>query len=78
MTVAELAEWAKLVGLTVIPVTGWLIKRLGTLQKEINDLKLHVAEKYATNDYVKEVDGRIMSTLRDVNGKLDRLIERKS
>jgi len=50
--------------------------RAEKLAKELSDYKTHVAEHYATNDYIKEVDNRFAERLSRIETKLDRLIER--
>lgn len=43
---------------------------------ELASYKLHVAERYATNSYIQEVDKRMTDRLTSIDTKLDRLIER--
>lgn len=65
-----------LVTAILAPAVGWLIKHSLDNRERISDLETKIAETYATNAYVREVEGRLSAALTNINSKLDRLIER--
>lgn len=41
---------------------------------QLTNFRVEVAKEYATNSYLREVEGRIMALLASLDGKLERLI----
>ena len=72
--------WWDWVSVSEIPVFiaagGWLLNRIYGLREEITVFKLDVAKNYASIEYLKDVEDRLLKDLENLDQKLDRLIER--
>lgn len=65
-----------LVTAVLVPACGWLISYSLATRERVAALETEVAKTYATNAYVGEVETRLGSALKDINAKLDRLVDR--
>lgn len=66
----------KVVTAVLLPIAGWLLIDHLRLRDRIAGLEVKIAETYATNAYVREVEERLGGTLRNIDSKLDRLVEK--
>lgn len=62
-TAPELQWWITVIELPAMVGLFWMVMRNATA---LNNYKLHVAEKYASVDYLKDVEGRLIDEIKDV------------
>lgn len=62
-TAPELQWWITVIELPAMAGLFWMVMRNATA---LNNYKLHVAEKYASVDYLKDVEGRLIDEIKDV------------
>jgi hypothetical protein len=60
----------------LVGAVGWLVSYVLKTNDRVAKLETKSAETYATNAYVREVEERLGDSLKSINDKLDRLIER--
>jgi predicted nucleotide-binding protein (sugar kinase/HSP70/actin superfamily) len=70
-------EWTLFVQVVAIPIVGWLVYMVTKTKTDLTDHKIHVAENYVLKEDAEKAETKIYDMLKTVNGKLDRLIERK-
>lgn len=68
-------DFLSVIVVPIVSAMAWYILRLQNKVDAVNDslkdLRVHVAEKYATNLYIKEVEDRITAHLIRIERKLD-------
>lgn len=49
----------QIIGVLVIPITGFLYKETSSMKKDLADFKTKVAEEYAPRDEIKRIEAKI-------------------
>jgi hypothetical protein len=72
-------EWQQFIGVVAVPAVLWLANAVraartetATVVKDLADYKLQVAEKYASVNYLKDVEKRLLDGLERIEKKIDR------
>jgi len=86
--------WEQIVGMTtlvgtIIGLVAWVWRTIGTLRErieevrakgahELSEFKLAVAEQYARNEAIKEVEERVVEAINRLADRLDRILDRQA
>lgn len=70
-------SWVDIIGLVVLPIIGYVLTRIGGIQKELDAHKLNVAENYTKKSELTEALNKIEKILERIFEKLDTLSERR-
>lgn len=67
-----------IIGVIVLPAAGYLLMRMGSLQRELSEYKTHVAEQYTKKSDMTAALDKVETNFQRVFEKLDLLAERRS
>lgn len=79
--------WIQVLQLVVFPIGIWMINKqartearhdasIVMLKDELSQFKVVVAQTYATNTYLKDVEQRVVTAIDKLDKKLDRVLDR--
>jgi hypothetical protein len=69
----DLIKWGFIPAVTGMLWLSWqALTRAARVKDDLADFKVKVAEKYATNSYIQEVEKRLTEILRRIEDRLNR------
>ena len=70
-------SWVDVIGIIILPIVGYILMKINSLQRELSEHKVTVATGYVPKDDFNNALNKIDVTLANISDKLDKLSERR-